>query len=128
LAGLLTAALSPALGGVGLGEPAAALALLQVLYHVGRGNLAVGRLFEGHVNALLLVQRFGTPAQVARYAADAQAGHLFGVWNTENPAHGVRLELLAGGTISHGRCSRAPSLATKAGRCWCCPPTSSAPS
>ena len=96
-AGLLTAALPPALGGVGLGEPTATLALLQVLYHVGRGNLAVGRLFEGHVNALLLIQRFGRPAQIARYAADAQAGHLFGVWNTENPAHGVQLEFLADG-------------------------------
>ncbi|RYY20876.1 MAG: acyl-CoA dehydrogenase, partial [Cytophagaceae bacterium] len=101
--GLLTAALAPALGGAGLGEPAAALALLQVLYHVGRGNLAVGRLFEGHVNALLLIQRFGKPAQVAAYAADARAGHLFGVWNTENPAHGVRLNFLAGGTYRlHG--------------------------
>jgi alkylation response protein AidB-like acyl-CoA dehydrogenase len=96
-AGLLTAALPVALGGVGLGEPAAALDLLQVLYHVGRGNLAVGRLYEGHVNALLLIQRFGTPAQVARYAADAKAGHVFGVWNTENPVHGVRIELLADG-------------------------------
>jgi alkylation response protein AidB-like acyl-CoA dehydrogenase len=96
-AGLLTAALPPALGGVGLGDPAATLSLLQVLYHIGRGNLAVGRLFEGHVNALLLVQRFGTPAQVLKYAADAREGHLFGVWNTENPANGVRLELLADG-------------------------------
>jgi alkylation response protein AidB-like acyl-CoA dehydrogenase len=96
-AGLLTAALPPALGGVGLGDPAATLPLLQVLYHIGRGNLAVGRLFEGHVNALLLVQRFGTPAQVVKYAADARDGHLFGVWNTENPANGVRLELLADG-------------------------------
>ena len=96
-AGLLTAALPPALGGVGLGEPTAALALLQTLYHVGRGNLAVGRLFEGHVNALLLIQRFGKPAQVARFAADARAGHVFGVWNTENPAHGVQLEYLADG-------------------------------
>ena len=95
--GLLTAVLPPALGGVGLGEPSATLALLQVLYHVGCGNLAVGRLFEGHVNALLLIQRFGKPAQVARYAADARAGHLFGVWNTENPAHGVQLEFLADG-------------------------------
>jgi len=95
--GLLTAALPPALGGVGLGEPTATLALLRVLYHVGRGNLAVGRLFEGHVNALLLIQRFGKPEQVARYAADARDGHVFGVWNTENPAHGVQLEFLADG-------------------------------
>ncbi|MGI4733751.1 MAG: acyl-CoA dehydrogenase family protein [Janthinobacterium lividum] len=96
-AGLLTAALPVALGGAGLGESAATLALLQVLYHVGRGNLAVGRLFEGHVNALLLLRRFGTAAQQAEFAADARDGHVFGVWNTENPAKGVRLEALAGG-------------------------------
>ena len=95
-AGLLTAALPPGLGGAGLGEPAAAAALLQTLYHVGRGNLAVGRLWEGHVNALLLIRCFGSPAQLARAAADARAGHVFGVWNTENPADGVRLEPLAG--------------------------------
>ena len=95
-AGLLMAALPASLGGAGLGEPAATLALYQALYHVGRGNLAVGRLWEGHVNALLLIRCFGTPAQLARAAADARAGHVFGVWNTENPAHGVRLEPVAG--------------------------------
>jgi len=94
-AGLLTAALPTSLGGAGLGEPSAALALLQALYHIGRGNLAVGRLWEGHINALLLIRCFGSPAQLARAAADARAGHVFGVWNTENPADGVRLEPLA---------------------------------
>ncbi|WP_262386197.1 acyl-CoA dehydrogenase [Hymenobacter sp. BT491] len=69
---------------------------LRTLKHIGRGNLAVGRVYEGHVNALQLVQRFGQPEQLARWAADAEAGHLFGVWNTE--AHdGVRLEPLADG-------------------------------
>jgi alkylation response protein AidB-like acyl-CoA dehydrogenase len=91
-AGLLTAVLPSSLGGAGLGEPAATLALYQALYHVGRGNLAVGRLWEGHINALLLIRCFGSAAQLARAAADARAGHLFGVWNTENPATGVRLE------------------------------------
>jgi alkylation response protein AidB-like acyl-CoA dehydrogenase len=95
-AGLLTAALPVSLGGAGLGEPSATLALLQTLYHIGRGNLAVGRLWEGHVNALLLIRCFGSPAQLARAAADARAGHLFGVWNTENPADGVRLEPQSG--------------------------------
>ena len=90
-AGLLTAVLPTQLGGAGLGEPAATWPLLQVLYHVGRGNLAVGRIYEGHVNALLLIRCFGTPAQLTRYAADAYAGHLFGMWNTENPTEGVHL-------------------------------------
>ncbi|MBF9223202.1 acyl-CoA dehydrogenase family protein [Hymenobacter ruricola] len=96
-AGLLTAALPVSLGGAGLGHPEATLPLLQTLQHIGRGNLAVGRVYEGHVNALLLIQQLGSAAQVARYAADARAGRLFGVWNTEIPADGVRLEALPNG-------------------------------
>ncbi|GAC1590223.1 MAG: acyl-CoA dehydrogenase family protein [Hymenobacter sp.] len=96
-AGLLVAALPVAGGGAGLHTAAATLPLLRVLQHIGRGNLAVGRVYEGHVNALLLIQALGSAAQVARYAADARAGRLFGVWNTEDPAHGVRLEALPNG-------------------------------
>ena len=100
-AGLLTAALPAALpaalGGAGLDAPAATLPLLRVLQSIGRGNLAVGRVYEGHLNALLLIQQLGRPAQVARYAAEVRAGHLFGVWNTENPAEGVHLEALPNG-------------------------------
>ncbi|QKG57555.1 acyl-CoA/acyl-ACP dehydrogenase [Hymenobacter sp. BRD128] len=113
-AGLLSAALPTSLGGAGLGEPGAALALLQALYHIGRGNLAVGRLWEGHVNALLLIRCFGSPAQVARAAADARAGHLFGVWNTENPADGVRLEP-APGALGRYRLRGAKTFASGAG-------------
>ncbi|WBO84663.1 acyl-CoA dehydrogenase family protein [Hymenobacter yonginensis] len=95
-AGLLHAPLPASLGGTGLGEPGQTLPLLRVLRHIGRGNLAVGRVYEGHVNALQLLQRFGRPGQVAAWAADAAAGHLFGVWNTE--AHdGVKLEPLPDG-------------------------------
>ena len=96
-AGLLTAALPVALGGANLHTAAATLPLLRVLQHVGRGNLAVGRVFEGHTNALLLIQQLGSTAQVARYAADARASRLFGVWNTEEPATGVHLEALPNG-------------------------------
>ncbi|MDO7849630.1 acyl-CoA dehydrogenase family protein [Hymenobacter sp. M29] len=95
--GLLTAALPATLGGAGLDTPAATLPLLRVLQHIGRGNLAVGRVFEGHTNALQLIQQMGTAEQVARYAADARAGRLFGVWNTEIPADGVHLEALPNG-------------------------------
>jgi alkylation response protein AidB-like acyl-CoA dehydrogenase len=96
-AGLLTATLSTELGGAGLNTPAATLPLLRVLQHIGRGNLSVGRVYEGHLNALLLIQQLGSAAQAARYAADAKAGMLFGVWNTENPADGVHLEALPNG-------------------------------
>ncbi|RFP65674.1 acyl-CoA dehydrogenase [Hymenobacter lapidiphilus] len=95
-AGLLTAPLPAALGGSGLNEPAHTYELLSTLRHIGRGNLAVGRVYEGHTNALQLIGRFGRPAQVQHWAADARAGHLFGVWNTE--AHdGVKLEPLPDG-------------------------------
>ncbi len=96
-AGLLTIVLPAALGGAELNAPAATLPLLRALQHVGRGNLAVGRVYEGHLNALLLIQQLGSAAQVARYATDARAGHLFGVWNTEDPAQGIHLEALPNG-------------------------------
>ena len=96
-AGLLAAPLPATLGGQDLAAPAHTLSLLRTLAHVGRGNLAVGRLYEGHVNALQLAQRVGTPAQVGRWAEDALAGHLFGVWNTE-AQDGVHLEPLPDGS------------------------------
>ncbi len=96
-AGLLAAPLPRALGGLGLGcEPGRTLPLLQVLQWLGRGDLSVGRIYEGHVNALHLIGLFGTDAQRERAAADARAGKRFAVWNTEG-ADGVHLTPLAGG-------------------------------
>jgi len=52
-AGLLAAPLGREWGRLGLGiEPARTLPTLLLLRAIGRGNLAVGRLYEGHVNAL----------------------------------------------------------------------------
>ncbi len=65
-------------------------ALLQILKHLGRGNLVVGRVYEGHFNALLLIRLFGTNEQVERFSADAKNGRIFGVWNTE-AGDGVRI-------------------------------------
>ena len=91
-AGLLKASLPERHGGLGLGaEGTGTGALLDLLRHLGRGNLSVGRLYEGHVNALLLIYRFGTSAQQERFASDACAGKRFAVWNTEG-ADGVRIE------------------------------------
>lgn len=90
--GLLAAPLPEALGGLGMGtEPDGAADLLAVFRALGRANLSVGRLFEGHVNALRLVVRTGTGAQARQLAADALAGALFGVWNTDDPAAPLRL-------------------------------------
>ena len=89
-AGLLAAPLPERLGGDGLGRPGSRHALYRVLAQVGWGSLPVGRLYEGHVNALELLLSFGTQAQQVQAAEDVHAGHLFGVWNTEG-AQGVGL-------------------------------------
>ncbi len=84
-AGLLAAPLMPELGGLGLGIDASLThEMLLLLKKLGWGNLVVGRLYEGHVNALQLVQTFATPAQIEQYAADARDRQkIFGVWNAE---------------------------------------------
>jgi len=91
-AGFLAAPLRPALGGCGLGIDAATTpTLLRLLKHIGRGNLAIGRVYEGHVNALQLIQTFGTAAQIEHYGREAREQHqLFGVWNAED-ADGLKV-------------------------------------
>ncbi len=56
---------------------------LQLLWDVGRGSLPLGRVFEGHVNAIELIDRFGDGEQRVRWIQAAAEGALFGVWNTE---------------------------------------------
>ena len=72
-AGLLADPLPRALGGSDLNAPGHWWTLLQVLKHIGRGCLPAGRIYEGHVNALALITRLGTPEQQARAADDVLA-------------------------------------------------------
>jgi alkylation response protein AidB-like acyl-CoA dehydrogenase len=58
-------------------------ALFNVLRAVGRADLSLGRLFEGHVNALKLIDWYGTTEQKRRLGRDLRTGKLFGVWATE---------------------------------------------
>ena len=105
--GWLEVALPTEFGGLGLGiEAGRTTVLLRLLAAVGRGDLSVGRVFEGHVNALQLVSRFGSREQIAGAAKDARDGHLFGVWNTDVPDRPLSL---AGG---HGRLAGAKSFAS----------------
>ncbi len=72
-------------GGLGMGiESSSTLSLLLLLKHLGRGNLVIGRVYEGHVNALQLIQTFGTRKQIETYATAARDRYkIFGVWNAE---------------------------------------------
>ncbi len=89
-AGVLSAPLPAVTGGLGLGtQPAGALGMLRLLRLVGAANLSLGRLFEGHVNALKLLVRYGTTTQVQDAATAIRDGALFGIWVTEG-ADGLR--------------------------------------
>ena len=71
--------------------------LLQLLKRIGAGNLAVGRIYEGHVNALNLIDLYATPTQKQSWYTDAaEHDRLFGVWNTQD-ADGLRIHALGSG-------------------------------
>jgi alkylation response protein AidB-like acyl-CoA dehydrogenase len=82
--------------------PEGAAPLCTVLRLIGRVSLPLGRLYEGHVNALRLVLRRGTQAQALAAARDACEGRLFAVWNTDAPGE-PPLRLLHGGRLLDGR-------------------------
>ena len=110
--GALSAVVPERFGGLGFGtEPAGALGLLDLLRLIGRGNLAVGRVFEGHVNAVALIALYGTKEQLAKASQDAREGHLFAIWNTE-PPEGLRV---VGTALSGSKCvCSAVGYATRA--------------
>lgn len=58
--------------------------LLQLLKKVGSANLSVGRIYEGHVNALQIIDLYGNETQKKHWFTEVQQGKkLFGVWNTQ---------------------------------------------
>lgn len=96
-AGALHAVVPAMLGGLGIGtEAQQAWATAHCLHLIGGGSLALGRIFEGHLNAVRLVMRIGKAAQRRACAADAQAGHLHALWVTDG-ADPVRYISTAGG-------------------------------
>ncbi len=98
--GLLQAPLPADRGGLGLGTaPGGAAGLLAALRCLGRGHMALGRLFEAHVNAIRLAARFAAPPLLREVAMDAAAGRLVGLWVTDPPGGG--LGVAPGGTL-HG--------------------------
>ncbi|MEH6408025.1 MAG: acyl-CoA dehydrogenase family protein, partial [Leeuwenhoekiella sp.] len=82
---LLTVTLPEEFGGKNLGVSGGNSELLNMLKSVGRADLSVGRIYEGHINALLLIERFATVQQKKNYYKDAYDGKLFSVWNTQRP-------------------------------------------
>ncbi len=58
--------------------------LFDLLVATGRGDLAVGRLWEGHVNALGLVARLGTDDQRERAERVSAQSGLIGIWGADD--------------------------------------------
>jgi alkylation response protein AidB-like acyl-CoA dehydrogenase len=87
-----------------------AMAMMNVLRRIGRADLSLGRLYEGHVNAMKLFSWYGSSEQKAWLGSVLAKGALFGVWATE-PAPGVMMSRDNTGL----RLDRAKSFATGAG-------------
>lgn len=100
--GLLAAPLPREMGGFGWGtEPDGALPLYEALRLVGRISLPLGRLYEGHVNAVRLATHHADAAGRSAIVAAVRDGQLFGVWNTESPEVSLRIgnDRLRGGKV-----------------------------
>lgn len=96
------AAFPVALGGVGLCDTPAHGELFTILRMVGAGDLSMARLLEGHINAISLVCRYGTPAQIADLAQSVNAGSLSAVWGADDNK-GLKLVKERSGTRLQGR-------------------------
>jgi alkylation response protein AidB-like acyl-CoA dehydrogenase len=102
--GLPLAPYPPERGGEDLLAPERRRDLVAVLRLFGSADLSMARLFEGHVNAVALVRRYGTSAQVGALAHDVAEGAFAGVWGADDE-NGLRAERvgsqwrLAGGKI-----------------------------
>ncbi|HIV78419.1 MAG TPA: acyl-CoA dehydrogenase [Candidatus Sphingomonas excrementigallinarum] len=85
------------------GDPQTAdelIALLSGLYAIGRRDLPLARLVEGHVDAVQIVRRYGSAAQVDRLGHALAQGATLGVWNAGLPGEALRLD---GGRLSGGK-------------------------
>ncbi len=85
--GWLRACLPQVEGGEGWGtEPTGVEPAFEALRALGRANLSVARLFEGHMNAVKLVMLYGSPAMRREIALAIGKGLLLGVWGADDLA------------------------------------------
>lgn len=83
--GLLAAPLPYEAGGSGLGTTAeGAVGALGVLRQLGRANLSVARLFEGHVNAVKLLALYGAEGTRQQVFDAVRGSALLGVWGADD--------------------------------------------
>ncbi len=66
--------------------------MFDTLVALGRGDLSIARLFEGHANAVQLVARLGSHEQKEAAFRVADSGKLMGVWGADDPTNPARLD------------------------------------
>jgi alkylation response protein AidB-like acyl-CoA dehydrogenase len=116
-AGALTAPLPRNLGGCGWGSQAGNAELFQTaLQLLGAIDLSLGRIYEAHINAVLLVHRYGSRDQIALLSEDLKVGHLFGLWVTGSSRSPISLRGDRRGVRASGmlRYCTAAGFATRA--------------
>lgn len=89
----LAACLPCAHGGEGWGSEAGGTGEgFDALRTLGRANLSVTRLFEGHMNAVKLAFLYGEAGLREALAGRVRDGLLLGVWGADDPAAPLRIE------------------------------------
>ena len=102
-AGLLLAPFPTNMGGHALGSTASTSeTLMEVLVSIGAGSLSLGRLYEGHVNAIRLVSLYGDGDALDLMREEAAAGFPSGVWMAEDGSP-LRLTRKADRLVLDGR-------------------------
>ena len=82
--GLGIAPFPEAHGGAGLCESSQQNELLEIIRSLGSADLSIARLFEGHVNAIALVTRYGNFEQVTAFAESVAGNQLAAVWGADD--------------------------------------------
>jgi alkylation response protein AidB-like acyl-CoA dehydrogenase len=77
-------------GGAGLSSAGLHAELCTILRLLGSADLSVARLFEGHVNAVSLVARYGSQEQMRGLADRIAKGGLSAVWGADD-AEGLQI-------------------------------------
>ena len=83
-AGLAMSPFPKELGGADLCEPAQQNDLCTVLRLLGSADLSVARIYEGHVNAVSLIARYGSRRQMQALAERVAKGGLSAVWGADD--------------------------------------------
>lgn len=99
------------------------LAILAALYRTGRKDLPLGRLLEGHVDAVQIVHRYGSASQIGHLRASLATGALLGVWNAalpheplllqEQSLHGGKSYASGAGVLTHALVTAADEDGTR---------------